>query len=138
MVLLIPVALLMLALGVARSGGLVMWIAQTYGYDDRVLHGLGGLVLAAVLAWVFGSRRVWRGLAAIAAAAALGGAGELAQRVATSWRDAEIGDWAAHAVGSALVIVPYLLCLGSRMCESADAAFARAAGDAGVYGRGGR
>jgi len=137
-VLLVPVALLMLALGVARSGGLVMWIARTYGYGENVLHGLGGVVLAAALAWLFGSRRWWAGLAGIAVAAALGGAGELAQRVATSWRDADMGDWAAHAAGSALVIVPYLLCLGSRLCESVDAASSRAAADPRAYGREGR
>ena len=137
-VLLIPVVMLMLALGVARSGGLVMWIARAYGHGDSVLHALGGFVLAAVLAWLFGWRRWWAGLTAIAVAALLGGAGELAQRVATSWRSADLGDWTAHAVGSFLAIVPYMLCIGSRMCESADALPGRAAGEAGVYGRGGR
>ena len=120
-IMLVPTGMFMLALVVTRSGGLVLWMAQGYGYDDKVLHGIGGFVLAGVLAWLFGSRRWWVGLGVIALSALLGGAGELLQRFATTWRQADVNDWIAHALGSALAIVPYLLCVGSRMCESPEA-----------------
>jgi len=121
-ILLAPVGMLMLALVIARSGGLVLWIAQGYGYDDKILHGIAGFLLAALLAWLFGSRRWWVGLGAIVLSAALGGAGELLQRLVTTSRQADLNDWAAHALGSALAVGPYLLCVGARMCESPEAA----------------
>lgn len=119
-VLLVPILALMLAMGMAWSSGLVVWMVKSFGWGDKMLHGVSGMLLAAVLAWLLGSRCWWRGLLAIVAAALAGGAGELAQRVVASWRGADLADWGAHAAGSALVVIPYLLCMGSRLCESAD------------------
>lgn len=127
--LVVPVVVLMLMLGVARNPGLAIWSAAAFGLGDKFLHGVTGLVLAASMAWLIGSRRWWLGLIAIAISALAGGAGELIQLVATSWRDAELSDWAAHAVGSSIAVVPYLLCMGSRLCESADVS----AEQAGAY-----
>ena len=118
---LVPVLALMLGLGIARSDGLVLWMAESFGYGDKMLHAASGLILAGVSAWLFASRCWWRGLLAIAAAGLLGGVGELIQLAATSWRTADLADWGAHAVGSALMVIPYLLCVGSRLCESAEA-----------------
>ena len=116
-----PVVLLMLILGIARSSGLVLWISNAFGCGDKMLHVVVGAVLAAVSAWLFGSKRWWAGLLAIGATGLAGGAGELAQLLFSS-RGADLADWAAHAAGSALVVVPYVLCIVSRLCESADAA----------------
>jgi len=118
--LMVPVLTLMLLLGAAKSGGLIAWVSDALAWGDKVLHVVVGAVLAAVSAWLFGSKRWWAGLLAIAAAALLGGPGELVQE-ASAWRTADLADWAAHAIGSALVAIPYLLCIGARLCESPDA-----------------
>jgi len=120
-ILLIPTGGLMLALALARSGGLILWITQAHGHGGRMLHALGGCIIAAVMVWLFGAGRRWRGLVVIAGAALLGGAGELLQPIATTWRKAELADWAAHAAGCAVVVVLYLLCIGLRRLESPDA-----------------
>ena len=67
-----------------------------------------------------GGRRGWLGLVEIAVAAAAGGAGEAMQFLVPTGRGVEIGDWLAHAVGSAVTVVPYLLCVASRWCESSE------------------
>jgi hypothetical protein len=36
-------------------------------------------------------------------------------------RSAELRDWLNHAIGSALAVGPYLLCMLARRSESADA-----------------
>ena len=118
--LLVPVILLMLLLGAARSDGLISWISEAMAWGDKLLHVVVGAVLAAVSAWLFGSKRWWAGPLAIAGAALLGGVGELVQAV-SGWRSAELADWAAHAAGSVVVAIPYLLCVGSGLCESAEA-----------------
>ena len=136
--LLVPVVLLILVLGIARSSGLVLWMSNAYGCEDKVLHVVAGAVLAAVSAWLFGSKRWWAGLLAIGVTGLAGGAGELAQWF-FGFRGVELADWSAHAVGSAMVAGPYGLCMVSRWCESADAApRAIAAQKGGPYGRMGR
>ena len=133
--LLVPVLILMLAMGIGRSAGLVNWMSGAFGYGDKMLHVAGGVVLAAVSVWLVGSKRWWAGLLAIAVVALLGGAGELLQLV-VAWRGGDLADWGAHAVGSGLVAVPYLLCVGSRLCESAEAASdVSGAEEAGGYDR---
>lgn len=121
-VMLLPVVLfMMILLGLARQQGLALWAVNIFGYEDKLLHGMTGLILAMSLAWLIGAKKWWLGLLAIAAAALVGGAGELLQRIATTWRGPELADWAAHAVGSAIALIPYLLCISSRWCESPDA-----------------
>jgi len=111
---------LMLLLGLARKGGLAVWSAEAFGTGEVFLHAAGGFGLAMVLAWLMGGRKVWLGLLGIFVAALLGGAGELLQGVA-SRRGVEFTDWLAHAVGSGIAVLPYLLCIGARWCESPDA-----------------
>ena len=96
--------------------------SQVLSFVDKVnaTKGRGGIT-AAVLVWMFGARRWWKGLAVVILAALLGGAGELLQRVATTWRNAELDDWTAHVAGCAVVSVLYLLCLALRRLESPDA-----------------
>ncbi|MDY6914616.1 MAG: hypothetical protein SVT52_09200 [Planctomycetota bacterium] len=109
-----------LLLGLARRDGLLGWSANAFGGAEIFLHTATGFLLALVLSWLMGGRSVWLGLAGILLAALAGGAGEALQAVA-SRRGAEWKDWLAHTAGSAAVIVPYLLAVGSRMCESPDA-----------------
>ena len=111
-------------LGLARSEGLVLWATSSFWPGegaDKLLHGCVGMILAMVTAWLMGSRRLWWGLLGIALAAAAGGLGELLQYVAGTGRGVEYADWTAHAMGSALAVVPYVLCIGARLCESAEA-----------------
>ena len=111
---------LMLLLGVVRDPGLAGSAARAFGVTDTFLHGAAGFFLAMSLAWVMGARRLWAGVLGIFLAAAAGGAGELLQG-ALSRRGVEWSDWRAHIIGSLAVIVPYLLAMGSRWCESPDA-----------------
>jgi len=111
---------LLLLLGLARKGGLATWATLSFGGGDSFMHAVSGFVLALVLAWLAGARRVRWGLLGVAVAALAGGAGELLQAVA-SRRSFELDDWLAHALGSAAAILPYLLCIGARMCESSEA-----------------
>ncbi len=110
----------MLLLGLAKKLGLVSWIARAHGLDDTFMHIMAGFWLAISLAWLVGGRQWWAGLLGIAFAALAGGAGEALQ-IILSRRTAQISDWQAHALGSAIVILPYLLAMGSRWCESGDA-----------------
>jgi hypothetical protein len=131
--LLVLMVALVLLLGLADNDGLVDWIAHAFRGDDRALHGVVGFLVAMVMAWLMGSRSVWWGLAGIVLAGLSGGAGEVAQGVA-SRRGMELGDWAWHAWGSAAAILPYLLCMGARLCESVDAKEVKLDAYAG-YGR---
>ena len=110
-----------IAMGLGRNPGLAHWSAIEFGANENFLHAPTGFFLAMSLAWLMGSRNVWLGLLGILLAGAAGGAGEALQYLASS-RGVEMHDWAYHAVGSAAAIVPYLLCMGSRLYESPDAA----------------
>jgi len=118
--LLAAILLLTVLLGISRTSGLVTWSTRAFGLGDKFRHGVIGFLLAEILAWLIGARRVWLGLAGIAIAAAAGGLGEMVQGMLRSGRSAEFADWIAHALGSAAAILPYLLCMGSRACESPD------------------
>ncbi len=110
----------MLLLGLSKRLGLVFWIARSHGFDDTIMHVMAGFWLALSLAWLVGGRRWWVGVLAIGFAALAGGAGEALQ-IILSGRSAQISDWQAHAIGSGIVVLPYLLAMGSRWCESPDA-----------------
>ncbi len=88
---------------------------------DKFLHWCVGLILAMVMAWLMGSRTFWWGLVGIVLAALAGGLGELLQCITITRRTVEYADWAVHAIGSAVALIPYTLCIGARLCESVDA-----------------
>jgi hypothetical protein len=115
------VVAVLLLLGLGRGSGLAYWSAGAYGLGEGLLHGVAGLVLAMTLAWALGARRVWLGVAGVGLAIAAGGAGEWAQGIITD-RRAELADWLAHALGGGVAAAAYLLAVGARWCESADAA----------------
>ena len=111
-------------MGVAQSNGLVTWAAKsiwTGNGSDKLLHAIFGMMLSMTLAWLMGPRKLRWGLLAIVLASLAGGAGEAIQYLTTTGRVAEWNDWIAHATGSIAAVVPYLLCVGARQCESADA-----------------
>ena len=114
------VALLVL-LGLARAGGLPTWAGKAFGADRDFLHVPAGFLLAMTLAWLLGCRKPWAGLAGIGLAALAGGVGELLQMTVVSWRGGDLNDLLLHLAGCAAAVVPYLLCMGSRWCESPDA-----------------
>jgi len=121
-IVLVVLVVLMVVLGLAREHGLLGWAVRAYRLGDNALHAVTGFLLAMVLVWLVGATRLWRGLAAIAFAALLGGAGEVAQW-ALSQRTAEYSDWLAHACGALAAAVPYLLLMGARGCESPDLSY---------------
>ena len=112
-------AALMLLLGLSQRGGLADWMTAAFGGDDQILHGLAGFFLTLILAWLMGARRTWMGLLAIIIIILLGGVGEMLQGL-LSRRHVELSDWLAHAIGCAVATPLYLLCMGSRWCESPD------------------
>jgi len=118
-ILFVLLAGLMFLLGIARNTGLLIWTAEALGWGDQFLHGVVGFFLAMSLVWLIGLRKVWAGLGAILLAALAGGAGELLQG-AVSRRLVQWSDWRAHLLGTAAVLVPYLLAMGSRWCESRE------------------
>lgn len=105
-----------LLLGVLRRQGLAVWSVLSFGGDDRFLHLFGGFVMASVLSWWMGARRPWLGLTAIVLAVAAGAAGEWVQGKYTS-RSKEMQDFTYHCLGCGLSVLPYLLCMGSRLGE---------------------
>jgi hypothetical protein len=111
---------LMVLQGLSRRSGLFAWSAGAYGWGDQLLHWTVGFTLAMVLSWYMGVRRAWLGLLGIVLAVLGGGAGELAQNLA-SIRGGELGDWLAHSLGAAAAAPLYFLAIGSRWCESPDA-----------------
>jgi len=68
-----------------------------------------------------GARNLMLGIVAIVLAAFAGGAGEIIQAATLTRRRVEWGDWIAHAAGSLIAVIPYLLCVGARLAESPDA-----------------
>ncbi len=122
-ILLVLFAVGLVVQGLVKSQSLLMSSVAAFpglGHADKLAHACVGGVLAMLMAWMAGARNMWWGLAGIAAAAAVGGAGELIQ-VAVGTRGAEYDDWFAHMLGCAVVTVPYVLCMGARLCESAEA-----------------
>ncbi len=118
-VVLIALVVLLAMLGLARHGGLPGWASLTMS-GGNLLHPVTGFFMGLVLAWLMGSRSVALGLGALALAALAGGAGEALQKFA-SQRNVEMSDWIEHAIGTAVALPLYLLCIGSRGCESPDA-----------------
>ena len=114
----------MVLMGVAKSNGLIVWAANSLwpgNGGDKLLHAVFGMMLSMTLAWMMGSRQLRWGLAAIVLAVLAGGLGEIVQYLTTTGRSVEWSDWGAHAAGSIAAVVPYLLCVGARQCESRDA-----------------
>ena len=111
---------LMLLMELAKDDGLLMWATAVMGGNDKTLHVISGFFGAMVLAWWMGTRSIYRGLWGVVLAIAAGAAGEFLQAGA-SVRNADVNDWIAGTAGSLAAVVPYLLCMGSRWCESRDA-----------------
>ena len=109
---------------VASEPGLLGWLCRIFGAGDGVLHASMGFLAAMLAAWLLGARRAWLGLAGIALAALAGGPAEALQQL-ISTRTGELRDWLHHSLGCAVAVVPYLLCVGARWCESPDAVAAR-------------
>jgi hypothetical protein len=105
-----------LLMGILRSQGLAVWSMSAFGSDDRFLHLFGGFMMSSILAWWIGSRRLWLGLGAIGLAVAAGAGGEWVQGRFTS-RSNEWQDFTYHSLGCAISVLPYLLCMGARLCE---------------------
>ncbi len=111
---------LLLMVGLAANNGLLGWIMRELTLSDKTVHFLLAIPATAVLAWLIGSRSVWWGLVGILLGASLGVVGEGLQML-FSHRGVEKADAIAHALGSAVVVLPYLLCMGARWSESPDA-----------------
>ncbi|MBT3199068.1 MAG: hypothetical protein HN350_04040 [Phycisphaerales bacterium] len=114
----------MMLMGVARATGLVVWSTGslwTGEGSDKLLHVIFGLMMAMMMAWLMGSKKLIWGLAGISLACLVGGAGEIIQYVTSTGRSLEWTDWGAHASGCLAATVPYILCIGARQCESSDA-----------------
>ena len=111
----------MLCLGLAPEDGLILWSVKAFGFNPKFLHVMCGLLVALVLAWQMGSRKLWKGLVGIGLAIAAGGAGELAQYFFTTTRNARWGDVVVTGLGCLAAAVPYLLALGARGCEGETA-----------------
>lgn len=119
-VMLVVMAGLLVLLGLSSRGSLLLWASQTFMSDDKMLHGVCGFLMAAVLAWYMGRRSVWLGMLAVAISVAAGAAGEVMQWLLSS-RGAELADFIAHMIGSLAAALPYLLTHASQWCESSDA-----------------
>ncbi len=117
---LLAVVVMLMMLALLRRGGLPISIVSDMGGDDRVLHFVAGFLLAMVVGWMLGAKRLWLGLVGIAAAVAAGAVGEWVQG-ASGFRSVQLSDFLAHMLGSLAALPIYLLCIGSRLCESADA-----------------
>ena len=114
----------MMLMGVAKATGLVLWSTESLWTGegcDKLLHAIFGMMLAMMMAWLMGSRKLIWGLAGISIACLAGGAGEIIQYITTTGRSLEWTDWGAHAAGCLAATVPYVLCIGARQCESSDA-----------------
>ncbi|MHC4984597.1 MAG: hypothetical protein ACYTFO_00420 [Planctomycetota bacterium] len=123
-VLLLIMAALLIAVGVARSTGLIGWAIEHVSSGTSVqvwLHVVAGFLLALMLAWLLAGRNGWWGLAGIALSLAAGGAGEMMQWMLSPSRLAEWSDWIVHAAGCGAAMVLFGLCRAARWCESADA-----------------
>jgi hypothetical protein len=141
---------LMVVLGLSRRSGMVGWASMALGGSDRTLHLVSGFLLAMVLAWLLGARRVKLGLLGILLSVLAGAAAEVLQSMLTGrgmppsgWLAVlagsaspamqrgtmdQLDDFVLHAVGAVVVVVPYLLAVGSRWCESAEAGMPPARG----------
>ena len=103
-------------MGFGRDPGLAQWSVAAFGGSKDILHLPAGFLLATLLAWLAGSRRLW-GLAMIVLAVVIGALAELVQSV-VSVRGVEFGDWALHTAGCAAAAGAYVLCIAARGCES--------------------
>ncbi|MCE5327653.1 MAG: phage holin family protein [Planctomycetaceae bacterium] len=107
----------LLAMGLVRDPGLLEYAWLAFGLDPNVLHAPTGFFVALCAAWITGARRVWLGLLGVAAVAAVGWGGEMLQSSFSTRRYAELQDWYLHIAGCMLALIPYLLAMGSRLCE---------------------
>ena len=121
---LVAIGAIMALIGVTRSGGLIIWSVEAIWPEqgvDKLLHAIFGLILSMTMAWLLGSRNIRRGLAAIVLACLVGIVGEMIQYMTVTDRKFEWADWGAHTAGCIAAMIPYLLCIGARQCESIDA-----------------
>lgn len=104
-------------LGLTRKVGLMVTISDVFERSDKHTHGIFGFLLAVTAAWRLGAGRTWLGAVGIAAAALLGGLGEVAQRVVGLGRAFEMADWGAHVLGASLATIGLTLCFLARQAE---------------------
>ncbi len=107
----------LLAMGLVRDPGLLEYAWLVFGLDPNLLHAPTGFFVGLCAAWQAGARRVWLGVVGVATVAAIGWGGEMLQSALTTGRSAEFRDWYLHIAGCCLALIPYLLAMGSRMCE---------------------
>ncbi len=110
---------LLLLLGLASQGSLVMWTVGSFVDYVKLLHALTGFFTALMLAWYFGKAKIRWGLVTTAVSIVLGGAGEPAQEF-FSMRGGE-RDFFLHGAGSLVAMILYVLVVTARWCESPDA-----------------
>ncbi len=111
----------MLAIGMARSTGLVGWSTAALAGEthmDEWLHAVAGFLLALMMAWLFGHTHAVLGCVGILVALAIGGLGEAAQHLISSGRQLQWQDWLLHSAGCGVALVLYGLCVAVRWCES--------------------
>jgi hypothetical protein len=107
----------LMLLGIAHDIGLAMWAAEGLGRDDKIWHGVTGLVLSLALAWQVGKGRLGMGFVGLFLGLLIGPAGELLQQYAST-RGGHVGDAVWHAGGTVAATAVYLLAVGARQCES--------------------
>ena len=117
---LLALVIMVLLLGLARSGGLPVQIVLMMGGDDRKMHAIAGFLVSMVVFWIMGAKRFRIGLLGLVLVAGLGALGEVLQGI-LSQRNVELSDFVAHLVGCIAALPIYLLCMGAKLCESPDA-----------------
>lgn len=104
--------------GLAHRDGILTWTTLIFGKTDSTEHFSAGLIFTFVLLWLVG-RNWWSAALAMVLSLSAAAAGEISQW-AISTRNAEFSDALCHAAGAGVALIVFLLCRGSRGCESKD------------------
>ncbi len=116
----IVVGMMMMMMALVCRTGLPGWSVESFGFDDRLHHFLGGFFLAMVAVWIIAPGRTWVGVVVIVVSGLFGGLAEVIQHL-VSVRSFDLRDWLWHAIGTTAALVPYLLARGAVLCESVHA-----------------